>query len=159
MSSTPIMTQETKPLDRGVRLLSTACRALLGLAVGATMLAAMTHRDQTQVPADAVTHCAIAYGLTVLGLGAWRWPRSASVGLTVLGAGYAMELLQWLHGFPGEAQVRDLVADTVGVAAGLGPVLLDRASRIAAGRDASLAPARPLPAIHAQAAPGKPTES
>ena len=119
------------PPDRG-RLLRYAARAALLVTA---LLAAWSVVDPAFEPAhmevgpDEVAHAAFADLLTLLGLSALpRW-RMSAVAALVAGAAALVELAQGTGLVPGSAELRDMAADGVGLAAALLPVALARRTR------------------------------
>lgn len=72
-----------------------------------------------QIAADTLEHGLIALGLVMLAGAALPRTHLLLVGLAVLGLGVSLELLQLTKLVPGGFEVRDILANLIGVALGL----------------------------------------
>jgi hypothetical protein len=75
---------------------------------------------------DQVSHGAISFLLTLLLLASFQKAPLWLIGGAILGLGFALEGIQLLGFLSGDAQVKDLVSDIVGVAAVIVPAALGR---------------------------------
>ncbi|MCR5876712.1 hypothetical protein LRS10_22670 [Phenylobacterium sp. J426] len=103
------------------------------LALGAVLLVAFVGATDAnerwaalQLKPDQVNHGLLSFGLTFLLLASFRRAKTWQVAAVVLGAGFGLEGLQALGYFAGDAQMKDLVSDVVGVAFAALPVAVGR---------------------------------
>ena len=103
----------------------------LGLAVfvaatAFTLYAAVAPGDDTAglIPWDKAKHFIVFYGLTFLATTALPKSRFLKIGLVLLGFGIAIEILQGLPIVGRDADVFDIVADTLGIGFYFGPIIV-----------------------------------
>ncbi|MCK5909075.1 MAG: VanZ family protein [Caulobacter sp.] len=97
-------------------------------AVALTLYAALAPGDDGAglIPWDKAKHFIVFYGLTFLASIALPKSRSWKIGLVLLGFGIAIEILQGLPIVGRDADVFDIVADTLGVGFFFGPIVATR---------------------------------
>ncbi|WP_066686058.1 VanZ family protein [Caulobacter sp. CCH9-E1] len=97
-------------------------------AVAFTLYAALAPGDDTQglIPWDKAKHFIVFYGLTFLATMALPRSRYWKIGAVLLGFGIAIEILQGLPIVGRDADVFDIVADTLGVGFFFGPIVATR---------------------------------
>ena len=103
----------------------------LGLAVFVaatvfTLYAALAPGDDTAglIPWDKAKHFIVFYGLTFLAMMALPKSRFWKIALVLLGFGIAIEILQSLPVIGRDADIFDVVADTLGVGFFFGPIVV-----------------------------------
>lgn len=101
--------------------------AFLG-AVAFTLYAALAPGDDTAglIPWDKAKHFIVFYGLTFLASVALPRSRPWKIGTVLLGFGVAIEILQGLPIVGRDADVFDIVADTLGIGFYFGPIIVTR---------------------------------
>ena len=97
-------------------------------AVAFTLYAALAPGDDSKglIPWDKAKHFIVFYGLTFLATLALPKSRWWKIAVVLLGFGVAIEILQGLPIIGRDADVFDVVADTLGVGFFLGPILVTR---------------------------------
>ena len=99
--------------------------AVFTAAVAFTLYAALAPGDDTQglIPWDKAKHFIVFYGLTFLATMALPKSRYWKIGVVLLGFGIAIEILQGLPIVGRDADLFDVVADTLGVGFFFGPII------------------------------------
>nr|WP_295111931.1 hypothetical protein [uncultured Caulobacter sp.] len=95
-------------------------------AVTFTLYAALAPGDDTAglIPWDKAKHFIVFYGLTFLASIALPRSRPWKIGGVLLGFGVAIEILQGLPIIGRDADVFDIVADTLGIGFYFGPIIV-----------------------------------
>ncbi|MGA0608390.1 hypothetical protein ACO2Q0_20545 [Phenylobacterium sp. VNQ135] len=117
------------------------------LALGAVLLVAFVGATDAnerwaalQLKPDQVNHGLLSFALTFLLLASFRRAKAWQVALVVLAAGFGLEGLQAFGYFAGDAQLKDLVSDMVGVAFAALPVAVGRSQGRRAAQDSVVPP-------------------
>ena len=107
-------------LRRGMLQLAARVALIMFLVWAVSMIFEPNHHaSRLEIASDTLEHGLIALGLVMLASAALPQTHLWLIGLTVLGLGAGLELLQLAQLMPGRFEVRDIMANLTGVILGM----------------------------------------